>query len=216
MANGLQKLLTFEGDVESTFCYAFETPITKSDGTVVNIELKPGGSEIPVTNGNRKEYVELYIEWLFTSAVQDQFEPFFSGFRLVSDGSALRMCRPEELEQLVCGSRELNFEDLKEETEYVGFVESSPQIRWFWQITLAMNEDEKKKLLQFVTGSDRAPIEGLRSLPFRIQRNGPDSDRLPTSHTCFSVLMLPEYSNKEKLRKHLMTAIQNSQGFGLM
>jgi ubiquitin-protein ligase E3 A len=216
MAQGLSKLLTFEGDVESTFCYSFETSVTKSDGTIVTAELKPDGSNIPVTNANRKEYVDAYVEWVFNSSVRDQFDPFCSGFHLVCDGYALRMCRPEELEQLVCGSRILNFDELKEETEYVGFTDSSPQIRWFWQIVLAMNEEEKKKLLSFVTGSDRAPIEGLRSLPFRIQRNGPDSDRLPTSHTCFSVLMLPEYSSKEKLKRHLVTAIQNSQGFGLM
>lgn len=216
MAQGLQKLLTYEGDVESTYCYSFQTSVEKSDGTVIQIDLKPQGGDIPVTNENRQEYVDLYVKWVFESSIQDQFDPFYRGFHLVCDGYAPKMCRPEELEQLICGSRVLNFDELKEETEYVGFSESSPQIRWFWQIALGMNEDEKKKLMQFVTGSDRAPIEGLRSQPFRIQRNGPDSDRLPTSHTCFSVLMLPEYSSKDKLKRQLMTAIQNSQGFGLM
>ncbi|CAI7797610.1 unnamed protein product, partial [Closterium sp. NIES-54] len=44
----------------------------------------------------------------------------------------------------------------------------------------------------------------------------PDSDRLPTAHTCFNHLLLPEYSNLEKLQTRLLTAINNSQGFGLM
>ena len=61
----------------------------------------------------------------------------------------------------------------------------------------------------------RAPVEGLSGLKLTIQRGSPDTDRLPTSHTCFNVLLLPEYSTKEKLRSRLMTAIENAQGFGL-
>ncbi len=61
----------------------------------------------------------------------------------------------------------------------------------------------------------RAPVEGLSGLKLTIQRGSPDTDRLPTSHTCFNVLLLPEYSSKEKLRSRLMTAIENAQGFGL-
>ena len=61
----------------------------------------------------------------------------------------------------------------------------------------------------------RAPVEGLSALKLIIQRGGPDTDRLPTSHTCFNVLLLPEYLSKDKLRNRLMTAIENAQGFGL-
>ena len=61
----------------------------------------------------------------------------------------------------------------------------------------------------------RAPVEGLSALKLIIQRGSPDTDRLPTSHTCFNVLLLPEYSSKDKLRNRLMTAIENAQGFGL-
>ena len=32
---------------------------------------------------------------------------------------------------------------------------------------------------------------------------------------CFNYLLLPDYSSKEKLRSRLLTAIENSQGFGL-
>lgn len=80
-------------------------------------------------------------------------------------------------------------------------------------------------------GTDRVPIKGLGELEFVIAKNGPDSDRflrcaltvshsvvlfrLPTSHTCFNHLLLPEYSSAEKLRRLLMLAIANSTGFGL-
>ena len=74
----------------------------------------------------------------------------------------------------------------------------------------------RKKLLTFVTASDRIPLNGLKSLTFVIQRNGPDSERLPTALTCFGRLLLPEYSTKEKIEKFLLIAIDNASGFGLL
>jgi hypothetical protein len=76
--------------------------------------------------------------------------------------------------------------------------------------------EKKKKLLFFTTGSDCAPLGGLGRLPFVISRNGPDSERLPTSHTCFNVLLLPEYNSKEKLQRLLHLAMLNTEGFGLV
>ncbi|ORY20885.1 HECT-domain-containing protein, partial [Neocallimastix californiae] len=70
-------------------------------------------------------------------------------------------------------------------------------IKNFWEIVHAMTYDQKKKLLMFVTASDRVPLKSLGNLTFVIQRNGPDTDRLPTALTCFGRLLLPEYSTKE-------------------
>jgi hypothetical protein len=44
----------------------------------------------------------------------------------------------------------------------------------------------------------------------------PSDDKLPTSHTCFNQLVIPEYSSKDILRKKLLTAIENSEGFGMV
>lgn len=40
--------------------------------------------------------------------------------------------------------------------------------------------------------------------------------RLPTSHTCFNHLLLPEYSSRDKLEAKLRAAILQSEGFGLL
>jgi len=39
---------------------------------------------------------------------------------------------------------------------------------------------------------------------------------LPSSHTCFNHLLIPEYASKEKLKAKLILAISNAEGFGLM
>ncbi len=91
--------------------------------------------------------------------------------------------------------------------------------------------------MKFTTGTDRCPHGGLSELKLTIARNGPDTEkyfniltsfyllnrliisngilRLPTAHTCFNVLLLPEYSSKQKLKEKLLKAIQYSRGFGL-
>ena len=56
---------------------------------------------------------------------------------------------------------------------------------------------------------------GLLELSLLIQRAGPDSDRLPTAHTCFNALLFPEYTSDAKLERLLVAAIENAQGFGL-
>ena len=93
--------------------------------------------------------------------------------------------------------------------------ESSEVIKNFWVVVHSFEEVEKKKLLKFVTGSDRAPINGLSKMTFIVSRNGPDSDRLPTSHTCFNHLLLPAYEGVEKMREKLTIAIGHTEGFGL-
>lgn len=49
--------------------------------------------------------------------------------------------------------------------------------RRFWEIVHDLSAEEKRKLLQFTTGSDRAPVGGLLKLKLIIARNGPDSNR---------------------------------------
>jgi ubiquitin-protein ligase E3 A len=86
---------------------------------------------------------------------------------------------------------------------------------WLWDIVREFAMDEKKKFLKFFTGSDRSPIGGLGALKCVIQRDGADSNKLPTSHTCFNTLLLPEYSSMTKMRDMLKLAVMNSEGFGL-
>jgi len=91
-----------------------------------------------------------------------------------------------------------------------------PVIINFWQIVRSFSEIQKKQLLAFVTGSDRIPLGGMAKLKFIIVKNGPDSDRLPTAHTCFNALLLCDYSSKEKLQDRLTKALSHAKGFGML
>ena len=89
-------------------------------------------------------------------------------------------------------------------------------VKWLWDIVRELHPDDQRRFLKFFTGSDRAPIGGLGNLRCIIQRDGPDSNKLPTSHTCFNTLLLPSYISRLKLEERLRLAIDwSAQGFGL-
>ena len=60
------------------------------------------------------------------------------------------------------------------------------------------------------------PIKGLGNLTFVVSKNGSDEDRLPSAHTCFNHLLLPEYQSLEHTQKQLVKAIQDTEGFHIV
>lgn len=102
--------------------------------------------------------------------------------------------------------------------KYEGFTKDSDTVKWMWEILTEISESERRSFLIFVTGSDRSPLRGLGQLNLVITRqaNDEDDNRLPSSHTCFNHLILPEFKSKENLRIKLMKAIVNCTGFGLI
>jgi hypothetical protein len=217
LQKGLKQLLEYDGDdVEQIFCLTFE--ITWMDlGTERTKELKPGGCEIPVTSDNKEEYVMLYVKWLLVDSVQTQYKEFERGFMQVMESSCLDLLRPEELELLVEGTPELDFEALEGSTQYEGgYDKNCPVIKNIWKWVKSAPEETQLKFLKFSTGSSKAPIGGLGEMPFKIQRAGPDSIQLPTSHTCFNTLLIPDYGDDyDKLAQRLGRSVLECEGFGL-
>ena len=131
------------------------------------------------------------------------------------------MWTPQELEQLICGQKSLDFTELKEYCVYAnGFQPESELIRWFWEIVLEeLSDQQRADLLTFSTGSDRTPINGFKSMEFVIVKADTcenQDEKLPTAHSCFNQLVIPQYSSKDILRKKLLVAIENSTGFGMV
>ncbi|XP_060602267.1 probable E3 ubiquitin-protein ligase HECTD2 isoform X2 [Ruditapes philippinarum] len=213
VAKGLQDLLDYKGDVEEDFCMSFQMS-QDHYGHTKTYDLKPDGANIPVTSENRKEYVDLYVDWVLNKSVYNQFKAFYHGFHMVCASNALIMLRPEEIEMLVCGNPRLHMKDLKKVTVYDGYHPLDPTIKYFWDIVLSLPIQLQKLFLLFTTGSDRIPIGGMAEMNFKITRTE-DISLLPMAHTCFNQLVLPAYKSKKHLRNKLILAIQNAEGFGL-
>lgn len=225
LAHGLFETLKYdEEDLEEVFEQTFSHEYVDYFGVDRVFEFCPGGKEKKLTLENRDEFVNLYVDYKLNGSVKKQFDAFKDGFWNVTNSSdALkRLFTAEELESLICGTQDVDFAALRRITKYDGFAEGAGTdkenavVGWFWEVTKTFTREEKLQLLAFSTGSDRVPVGGLEHIRFVIAKQGGDADRLPTSHTCFNVLMLPEYSSKEKLEDSIRTAIQNSQGFGMI
>jgi len=215
--SGLKNLLEYDDDdVEDVFCLNFE--VTWMDlGQERKKELKEGGADIPVTSENKEEYVLLYVKWLLVDSVKTQYEEFERGFMQVMDGSSLDLLLPNELELLVVGTPELDFTALQKAAKYEGgFEKDSAVVKNLWRWVQSAPLDTQLKFLKFCTGSGKAPIGGLGEMSFLVQRAGPDSMQLPTAHTCFNTLILPDYGEDyDKLDRLLGRAVLECEGFGL-
>lgn len=220
LARGLQQLLNFDGDVESTFCRNF---VYEDDryGEKTLVELVADGKSKPVTNENRREFVDRYIKHILDDAVSRQFEPFRRGFYMVCGGNALGLLGPEELELIIRGSGEpLDVHALKAVAVYEGFgptaaAEQDTVVRWFWGFFEKATPEQQRMLLSFITGSDRIPATGATNLIIKVACIGPDCDRFPVARTCFNQICLYRYKRRDKLETMLWRAVTESEGFGL-
>lgn len=70
-------------------------------GSISFHDLRENGDETYVTQENKKEFVDLYADFLLNKSVERQFKAFRRGFQMVTDESPLALLfRPEEIEQV--------------------------------------------------------------------------------------------------------------------
>ena len=232
-ARGLSRLLAYPGDdFEDVFSLNFETTyrVRTNDNPhengipqghdTVTVELIPNGSHISVTQENKRDFVNLWIDFYLNRSIKAQFDTFMNGVnRVFSSCDSIKLFNSEELQRLLCGDEsesKYDFQVLRSATKYQGgFSDRSPVVEWFWKIAENWDSKLQGKLLQFVTGSNRIPAMGISALPFKISRLGPeDNEKLPIAHTCFNELCLWTYSSEKKLEEKLLLAVTESEGFG--
>jgi len=199
----------------------FSTEVQEFGVTEVR-DLIPNGRNIPVTEGNKIEYIRLVCQMKMTGAIRKQLNAFLEGFYDIIPKRLISIFNEQELELLVSGLPNIDIEDLKSNTEYHKYQLNSLQIQWFWRALRSFDQADRAKFLQFVTGTSKVPLQGFGALEgmngvqkFQIHRDDRSTDRLPSAHTCFNQLDLPAYETYDKLRSYLLKAIHEcTEGFG--
>jgi E3 ubiquitin-protein ligase HUWE1 len=188
--NSLQWMLS--NDITDIITETFSLDV-EAFGVTQTVDLIENGRNVPVTEENKHEYVRLVTEHRLTGAVQQQLEEFLRGFHDIVPAELVAIFSEQELELLISGLPEINVDDWKNNTEYHNYTAASPQIQWFWRAVRSFDEEERAKLLQFVTGTSKVPLNGFKELEgmngfskFNIHRDYGSKDRLPSSHTCFN------------------------------
>lgn len=126
-----------------------------------------------VTNENREQYVMDYIFWLTDKSIRPQYEAFARGFFICLDRKALSVFTPNALQSVVEGIQEIDVNALEQTARYEnGYDADHRIIKDFWHVVRQFSSEKVRQLLEFVTASDRIPVNGVRSILFVIQRNG--------------------------------------------
>ncbi|XP_062900489.1 ubiquitin-protein ligase E3C isoform X1 [Mobula hypostoma] len=217
MYRNLLFLKSYDGDVEELGLNF--TVVNNELGEAQVVELKLGGKDIPVSSANRIAYIHLVADYRLNKQIRPHCLAFRQGVANVVNLEWLRMFDQQELQVLISGAQiPIDLEDLKNFTNYSGgYSADHAVIRIFWNVVENFTNDEKRKLLKFVTSCSRPPLLGFKELypAFCIHNGGTDLERLPTASTCMNLLKLPEFYDESLMKSKLLYAIESAAGFEL-
>ncbi|XP_056441272.1 E3 ubiquitin-protein ligase SMURF2-like [Gadus chalcogrammus] len=151
------------GVLDHTFCVEHN-----AYGEIIQHKLKPSGKSVQVTEDTKKEYVRLYVNWRVLHGIEAQFLALQKGFNEVIPQHLLKAFDEKELELIVCGLGKIDIVDWRSNTRLkhcsVDSSVDSSVVRWFWKAVESYDEERRARLLQFVTGSSRVPLQGFKAL----------------------------------------------------
>ncbi|XP_068797623.1 E3 ISG15--protein ligase HERC5 isoform X2 [Struthio camelus] len=166
---------------------------------------------------SRKEFVDLYVNYVFNESIKKSFEDFMRGFSRGCPAKRWKMFLPVELQTVFQGQKKYDWHLLEKNVKYINYKKSDQTIKNFWTVFHKLPEEKKKTFLAFLSGSDRIPVNGLESSIFAIadpKEDNPDT-RYPVVNTCSHILFLPRYSCERILKEKLLSAIEHYENFGL-
>jgi len=224
---GLLKLKNYPGNVEDfglDFTIVDTVSVPGSPVQTITRELIPNGSNTPVTNENRTFYIAYVARHRLQIQPRYQTAAFLKGLGQIINPSWLSMFNQSELQTLIGGeSSQIDIDDLRRNTLYGGVYEigddglEHPTIQMFWYVMKELKDEDRRKVLKYVTSTPRAPLLGFSQLNprFSIRDSSGDEDRLPSTSTCVNLLKLPRYGSVKKLREKLLYAVNSGAGFDL-
>lgn len=187
---------------------------TRSDGKI--LDLVPGGSKKMVDLKTLKSFMQAYVEARLMES-KPAIDAFRAGILSVIPETALALLTWQDLELIVGGSKIIDVNRLKENTEYDDDVTAEdPHIVAFWEILAEFSEEEKASFLRFTWARPTLPPKEVEfPQKFKVQSAVGDDlsvkpdQYLPKAHTCFFSINLPRYSSKEIMAEKLRYAIVN-------
>lgn len=209
-----------ENDVTSLDLYFVEEQYDSNTGELLGtIDLIPNGSSIKVNEANKRKYLDALAQYRLTNCVKDQLEAVLKGLNELVPDNLLSIFDENELELLFCGAANYSVSDLRMNHIVTGATyDFQKVVSWFWQSLANFQDEEFARLLQFTTGCSHLPPGGFSELNPRFQiTSSLTHGTLPTAHTCFNQICLPDYDSFADFDRSLRIAItEGSEGFGLV
>mmetsp|Transcript_3231 Transcript_3231/g.6343 ORF Transcript_3231/g.6343 Transcript_3231/m.6343 type:complete len:1014 (-) Transcript_3231:129-3170(-) len=189
------------------------------EGAEEQVDLIENGSEVRITEDNKKEYVRRVCEWRLHGCMRKQVKAFLEGFHTLIPAETVSglnaVIKPLDFANLIAGLPFVDANDWEKHSRCSGgYAPSDKQVKWFWEVVHEFSSDQRAALLHFVTGSRNPPVGGFARLQgfngdqkFTISKISCSIDALPSAHACICTIDLPEYTSKQMLRERIMKAV---------
>ncbi|DBA03296.1 TPA: hypothetical protein N0F65_011655 [Lagenidium giganteum] len=221
---GLHDVRFLDERIHKSLVWVLQTPdISSLDITFQweNVELIPGGANIPITDDNKHLFIVKVVHHLLFSSVEKELGCILDGLRTVIPDTTLHIFDYQELDLLLSGQPTVDVDDWRKHTsvQFTGQHKDLEKeiIEWFWEVVEAFSQDQRCRLLQYVTGSCGVPAEGfqgltgingdLQSFTIQLVEMSPCAyAMLPYASTCMNRLDLPLYGSRQELEENLTLA----------
>ncbi|CAI9732140.1 E3 ubiquitin-protein ligase HECTD3-like isoform X2 [Octopus vulgaris] len=176
---------------------------TLSDGTEVHLRLDEDGNPRRLKYDERRDYCA-EVKKIRMSESSKQIAAIRKGLLQVIPEDVLRLTTWQELEKRVCGEAEITVEALQKSVHLVDLEPNDLQVKHFWEAVKNFSNEDRSRLLRFVTGRRRLPA------PIYLSSAKPEVDNvLPESSTCGNMLFMPRYSSAKIAEEKLQYAAYN-------
>ncbi|KFV96855.1 putative E3 ubiquitin-protein ligase HERC3, partial [Eurypyga helias] len=95
----------------------------------------------------RKEFVDLYVNYVFSESIQKPFEDFMQGFLRGCPATKWKMFLPAELQIVLEGHTKFDWHLLEKNAMYVSYTKLDQTIKNFWTVFHKLPEEKKKMFL---------------------------------------------------------------------
>jgi hypothetical protein len=177
-----------------------------------------------VTDSNKATFVRMKVDKVLVQNRLSQLTALKAGFTEALHGISteaapfLSFLSHTDWRIMLCGDTVVNAQQIVASLQYSGFPRRSKVPQWLAELLLSASEDHLRKFLVFVTGAPSLTSAfGSKASNIKINvRHQRRSAALPTAHTCFYHLDIPDYDDRDTFQTKLFFAIQNANSFEIV
>ncbi|NXK25483.1 HERC4 ligase, partial [Arenaria interpres] len=141
----------------------------------------------------RKEFVDLYVNYVFNESIRKPFGDFKKGFLRGCPAGNWTIFLPVQLQIILQGHTKYDWKLLQKNVTYIRYGMLDQTIKNFWTVFHELPEEKKENFLAFLTGSNRIP--GCQQETFKFAIEDPEvknpDEFYPSANTCSRILFLP-------------------------
>ncbi|GLD91740.1 hypothetical protein PINS_up000273 [Pythium insidiosum] len=136
--------------------------------SIAGHDLVPSGSTVAVTRANKQRYVERLVQYYLFESVGPELRSLLDGLRSVLPDTMLHVFDPMELDLVLSGRNDIDVADWRQHctVRLLARDDAKEQrvVEWFWETLSTWPQHDRRRLLQYITGSSGVPVEGFAGL----------------------------------------------------